>query len=289
MKKIVVLIFALFIIATARTVYVPPAHWVYEFLERLETQRILPIVLSGTKPMTRNEIAEHLFPLYSSDSLRQRLSRVQRQQLDWLRVEFREELDRLGCQTISKETSWQRLTQHKWLRPWLPAQIYQNGRNMLSVKSDPFTLFLDPILKRQRTWTGADSLAQTEKVFENGNGWRLWGTVGSFGFWVDVRDHQQWGTRKYPGIVNYTQDRLGFVRGNANGLDHDETIAYLVYQYKYFTVSFGKDVNRWGLGYFGQLALSDWPTSYDQLRFSVGNCRLLALSDFAGALDRSQQ
>ncbi len=265
-------IYALLLVSSAcgQTIYLPVNHWAYEFLERLEVQRILPIVLSGTKPLTRMDVAGYLAPLYASDSLQQKLSRVQRQQLSWLAVELQEEL----AQTTPIKTNLQRLVRNKWIDPWLPDFIYANGRNFYSLASSPFRINVDPILKRQRSWATADSLAKTEKVFENGNGLRLWGSVGQVGFSIDVRDHQEWGTRKYPGIVNYTKERLGFVRGNSHGLDHDETNAYLLYQHRYFTIGFGKDVNRWGPGYAGQLALSDYATSYDQLKFSVGNQRI---------------
>lgn len=256
--------------AMAQTVYLPVNHWAYEFLERLETQRILPIVLSGTKPLTRRDLAGYLAPLYDSDSLQLRLSRVQRQQLSWLAVELQEEL----AQIKPGKTDLDHLVRHKWIDPWLPDFVYANGRNFSSVFSSPFSINIDPILKRQRSWTTADSMSGTEKVFENGQGMKLWGSVGKFGFAIDVRDHQEWGTRPYPGIVNYTKERLGFVRGNSHGLDHDETNAYLLYQHKYFTVAFGKDVNRWGPGYNGQLALSDYATSYDQLKFSVAGNRI---------------
>lgn len=252
----------------------PVNHWAYDFLERLEAQRILPVLLSSTKPMTRQEIVDHLAPVLSSDSLLNRLSAVQRQQLAYLSVEFQEELAQRQVRSRGQTTELQKLVRHPWIDPWLPNAIYANGRNFLSVYSYPFQLYFDPIFKRQRTWNNADSLAKTEKVFENGNGFRLWGTVGSVGFAVDVRDHQEWGTRHYPGIVNYTKERLGFVRGNAKGLDHDETNAYLLYQYKYFHLAFGKEVNRWGPGYFGQLALSDYPTSYDQLKFALTGRRI---------------
>jgi len=269
MKRILPLIWLLVSSALGQTVYVPVDHWVYDFLERLETQRIVPVLLSGAKPLTRSEIAGHLAPLYRADSLTFKFTAVQRQQLDYLAVEFQEELA-----LRRRASSLDKLTRHRWIDPWLPDAVYRNGRNFLSIDSPPFQLYVDPVLTRQRMWTTADSLAGTEKVFENAQGLQLRGSVGRVGFYVHVADHQEWGTRRYPGIVNYTRERLGFVRGNGKGLDHDETQAYLLYQYKYFTVSFGKDVNRWGPGCFGQLALSDYPTSYDQLKYSIAGRRI---------------
>ena len=270
MKRALLIIFLFSVVALqAQSVYVPPRHWLYEFLEKLETRRVLKAVLTGTKPMTRTEMAEYLKPLLASDSLQRTLSRTERRQLEYARVEFREELA-----TAAASTSLTKAVRHPWIDPWLPDTIYQNGRNLLAVESAPFRLYLDPIVKRQRLWATADSLDGEEKVFENGNGLRLWGSAGRFGYYIDVRDHQEWGSRDYPGIVNYTRERLGFVRGNAHGLDHDETTAYILYTQKYFSLCFGKDVNRWGPGSAGQLALSDHPTSYDQLKFSLGNDRI---------------
>ncbi len=252
---------------TAQTVYVPTHHWVYDFLERLETKGILSRVHNNTRPMTRIELAEYLAQVVP---LADRCSRADRQQLDFLRTEFREELEKLHVPAPEEPTTMERLVRHKWVDRWLPNLFYANGRNFLSLDLPPAKVYLDPILVRRREYAKADTLRSQERVFTNTNGWVLWGTLGQYvGFLTDARDNQEWGTRNYLGIDNFTLEGRGFVRSNSRQIDFDETRSHLAFHWKYLTLQYGKDKNRWGPGYRGQLAISDHPTSYDQIKLQI--------------------
>jgi len=249
----------------SQTVYVSSEHWVYEYLERLEAKQFLPFVLNATRPMTRVEIAGYINSVYQN---KQKLNRVERDQLQYLIGEFREELPGIYSR---QTTTLDRITGSKWLDPVLPDIIYANGRNLLSVSSGPLRFYWDPILSRKRLYATADTLADKERVFEDSNGFVFWGTIGNnVGFYTNVRDTREWGTRSYPGRLNTTAERLGFVQGSGGEqIYHDETSAYVVLNYKSFYFQFGKDKNLWGPGYRGQLGLSDWATSYDFAKLQV--------------------
>ncbi len=254
-----------FFSATAQTIYVPSDHWVYNFLDRMETKQLLPIVLNGTKPMTRIELAEHIAEL---ENHAEKLSRTEQRQLELLKLEFLEEIQRLNVEPPAVKTRWKQITEHSWLDRWLPDVIYPTGRHMVEWKSGPLNLYLDPIIRRSRMVAQADTLDAQERVFKDTNGLHLWGTLGAFGFVTDVRDTREWGTRVYPS-GNTTMPGFGFAQGNGRQVYHDETVAYLVYHWNYLNLQFGKDSNQWGPAAAGQLFLSDVATSYDQLKVQV--------------------
>ncbi|MBN2412754.1 hypothetical protein JXQ31_13785 [candidate division KSB1 bacterium] len=266
MKSRPVLILILFLISSSysQTVYVSSEHWVYEYLERLEAKHLLPFVLNSTKPMTRDEIAGLLKSAYQN---KEKLNRVEQDQLQFLLGEFREELVDIYSR---RETTLGRITGSKWIDPVLPDLIYANGRNLLSISSGPLRVNWDPILFRKRLYANADTLSGGERVFEDSNGFVFWGTIGdNVGFYTNVRDTREWGTRLYPGYVNTTAVGLGFVQGGGDQIYHDETRAYVVLNYKTFYLQFGKDKNLWGPGYSGQLGLSGRATSYDFAKLQV--------------------
>ncbi len=248
----------------AQTVYVPSDHWVYDFLDRMETKGVLPIVLANTKPLTRQEIAAYVVELLKDKAA---LSRTESEQLEFLCHEFAEEIAQKTSFHQKNPSRLSRLVRHKWIDPWLPDAVYANGKNFLSMTSGPLKAYWDPVFLRSGMNAHSDTLTQTEKVYQAANGFVLWGTIGNhLGFLSNVRDTKEWGTRNYPHGVNFSDVGLGFAQGHGNYMYHDETIAYLVYTWKYFNFQFGKDKNRWGPGYSGQLALSDIPTSYDQIK-----------------------
>lgn len=252
---------------SGQTVYVPTHHRVYDYLDRMETKGLLKTVRNNTRPMTRLELAEQMALLLPAQSI---LSKTDRQQLNFLMVEFSEELLRLKVPKPEKSTSLTRLTRHRWIDPWLPDMFYANGRNFLYFDLQPVKVYLDPVLIRSRLYAQADTLTGQERVFSNTNGWTLWGTIGEHvGFLTDVRDTQEWGTRDYSGIDNFTREGLGFIRSSGKQIDHDETRSHLSFHWKYLTLQYGKDVNRWGPGYRGQLAISDHATSYDEIKLQI--------------------
>lgn len=264
----------------AQTVYVPSNHWVYDFLDRMETKGIVPSVLASTKPLTRQEIAAYLVEIEKSGAA---LSRVENEQYAFLCREFAEEMTQKGSsRRQTKIPRLSQLTHHKWIDPWLPDEIYANGRNFLSMTSGPLKAYWDPVFLRSAMTAQADTLPQTDQVFQAANGFVLWGIVGKhLGFYSNVRDTKEWGTRTYP-HGNFSSEGLGFAQGHGNYIYHDETVAYLVYTWKYFNIEFGKDKNRWGPGYHGQLALSDHPTSYDliKLQYSSRRVRFTSMMGF---------
>lgn len=248
--------------ALTYTVFVPASNWVYDFIDRMEAKRLLPTVLGGTKPMTRAEIADLLTTVKTHQD---QLSKAERDQLDFLLFEFYEH----PSQPSSHKTRIRKIKESTWIKTWWPHFLYPQGRHLLEIDGGPLKINLDPIFYRSRMTADDDTLNERERINMDTNGFLVWGTVGKyFGYYADIRDSREWGTRNYP-AGNTTGEGLGFVQGNGRQIYHDETIAYLLFSHKYLNVQFGKDSNVWGPGYRGQLFLSAHATSYDQFKLQI--------------------
>lgn len=265
----------------AQTTIIPTSHWVYDYLDRLETRGLLSRPLIDTLPMNRMAIARELLPLLSHREL---LARAEREQLDFLLIELREEFEQLGVKENLSSTGWSRLVHHRLVDSWAPDLLYANGRNMCAFSlmlpeetGTPLRIWFDPVFGFEGMTAHADTLASTERVNHLRRGLAVHGTLGKYiGFYSDARDNQEWGTRRYPGFVNFTREGLGFARGSAGGkqMDYDETVAGVVFTHDGVTLQVGKDRNKWGPGFNGQLMLSDHATSYDQIKLEVAANRL---------------
>ncbi|RKY82296.1 hypothetical protein DRQ11_14470 [candidate division KSB1 bacterium] len=249
----------------------PLNHWVYNFLERMETKGLLTMVLNGTKPLTRREIAQYVAELLQNPKKLARLNKVEKEQVQFLKLEFREELLELGIEVkTTADRQLQRLCHSRWLNPIIPKLLFKNGRNLVSIHHEYLDLYLDPVIYRHVRIGHVDSLSHTERLYRDTHGIVLWGRLGKFvQFFFDFRDTQEWGTQRYPVVENYSLERLGYVKAKGSRLDYDETQAGLVFGHKFWQITLGKERSCWGPGYHGNLALSDWATSYDLCKLQI--------------------
>ncbi len=256
-------------ILEGQTVYVPLNHQVYDFLDRMEIKHVLPVVHNNTKPMTRREIGEQLGRILASS--RKSLSRTDQDLLHYFVFLFAEEIN-ADPDTNRHTSRWTTLRRHACIDPWAPDFLYENSRDLVHFSDGPLDLFINPVFLRRYRFAASDS---AEFTGEATNGLSIWGTLGDvLGFFSDVRDTKEWGDGDYPGEINVTRPGLGFVRGGGDHLYHDETVASVVFSHKVLTLQLGKDENRWGPGYRGQLTLSDAATSYDQIKLQIRTSRL---------------
>lgn len=276
--------------ANSQSVYVPLNHWVYNFIERLETKQVIKGVLDGTKPLSRKAIAEYLAQIHQRVEQGYNLNCVEQEQLDFLYAEFKEELNELIDPSTLYKSRINKIRSSKYIKKFFPRIIYQNNRNFLSWEQDQFLIFIDPILKHQRQYNDTDSLHNTEKVYQFTNGVQIWGNLENrLGFFINARDNKEWGTKKYR-LGNYTLPRLGFVRATSpDFIYHDETEAYLKLGLKYVELTYGKSKNYWGPGYTGSLILSDYATSYDQFKLEVNYKKFKFTTIYAYLIDYHDQ
>lgn len=258
----------------AQSVYVPLNHWAYDYIERLETKGLLNGALTATKPYSREEFAKFLIQIENGGA--ERLNSVEREQINFLRFEFKEEYQQLAGRNGAEYTPRiERIKNSGVGKKIFPKFLYKNQRNFFSVQSEPFEIFVDPIFHQKLLYANPDTVAGAERVFERSHGLTLWGKLGGrLGFFFDFRDTKEWGTRAYPRLFDITREGLGFVNGYGTHIWHDETNAYLVFKLPYVQVMLGKDFNYWGPGFNGALTLSNHATSFDQIKLQAQFWRL---------------
>ncbi|MFQ5823056.1 MAG: capsule assembly Wzi family protein [bacterium] len=260
----------------SQSVYVPLNHWAYDFIERFEAKGFITRALNGTRPYSRIEMVGYLLQINEKLKAGYYLNSVEYNQLEFLRFEFKEEFEQLtGNNSISYPTKLEKIKENKIIRKILPSFIYKNNRNFLQIRKEAIQAYFDPIFYQQWLYANPDSISGTEKVLQRTHGLTFWGSLGRhIGFFFDFRDTKEWGSKAYPREFDITAEGLGFVNGYGTHLWHDETVAYLVFEVPYLQIILGKDFNYWGPGFNGALGLSNYATSYDQIKLQTKFWRL---------------
>jgi hypothetical protein len=249
----------------AQTVEVPLTHWSYDFIERLHARGLIDSPLLSARPLTRQSMAKMIVEVANEA----RLDAWEKECVDFLLFEWREEVEALGRNDLAMRIAAQAVFNRRRLQ-WLPDFLYRNARNLFSLQSRGAHVYVDPVFYHDWTFNDTDTLSRQDRVYQNTTGFTVWGTLGSrLGFFLDARDTREWGTRDYPTGARITWERFGHAAGYGTHVYHDETIAYLLLNLPYVEVELGKNNNRWGPGRTGALALSDYATSYDQIKLSA--------------------
>ena len=249
----------------------PTNHWVYDFLERMEVKGILTNIFDGTRPMSRDEIAGYLSQILSDPQSLTRLNSVEKRQLHYLTLEFRDylapEFREKALKAAPRLMKYRRMG---FLSKIFPNHLYTNGRNLFQYSEEDFLAVLDPVLYRSGFWAKTDTGTSARRDFRDTHGVTSWGRWGKhLSFYFDFRDSKIWGSRKYPVGDNYSLPGIGYTRSFGSYVDFDETQAGIIVGGKHWQVTLGKERNAWGPGYWGSLAISDNPTSYDQVKLQV--------------------
>ncbi len=249
----------------------PAHHWVYTFLERLEVRGILTGVLDGTRPLSRAELASNLEPLFHSPNKMSRLNSVERSQLRTLIFELKEYLPpKIVQQGLQESPRLMAFRRWRFLERIFPNHLYTNGRNFISYSENRFQAFLDPIVYFHGHWEHTDSVASFQQNFRESHGvtaWGYWG--GHLSFFFRFEDSKIWGSRQYPKVGSTALPGTGYANSLGSYVYFDETQAGFVVGGSHWRLLVGKERNAWGPGHWGNLALSDRPTSYDQIKFQV--------------------
>ena len=225
---------------TAQTVEVPLTHWSYDFIERLHTRDLIDSPLLSTRPLTRQYMAKMIVDV-ANDA---RLAAWEKESVDFLLFEWREEVEALGRNDLGMRIAAQAVFNRRRLQ-WLPDFLYRNARNLFSLQSRGAHVYVDPVFYHDWTFNDTDTLSRQDRVYQSTTGFTVWGTLGSrLGFFLDARDTREWGTRDYPRGARLTWERFGHAAGYGTHVYHDETIAYLLLNLPYVEVELGKNNNR---------------------------------------------
>jgi hypothetical protein len=250
----------------AATTYLPLNHRAYDFLERMELHYFITGAHLGTKPITRSQTAELLVITANHKTI---LAKADREELEAL-------LDEFGPDIPSQQgLVWDDRGPIEKLPDFLKSFLYRNRRNLYSASGDKYTLFFDPNIVSQATVSSLKTSANDERIYDYGSGFVTRGTIGDhLGFFVDIIDSQEWGSRTYPVQKETTLPGRGFVTFKGNHAEFDETIASLTWTDGPFRIQFGRDKTIWGHGKEGTLGLFNFASPCNLLRLETQFWRL---------------
>ncbi|MBN1294662.1 MAG: hypothetical protein JXB48_22695 [Candidatus Latescibacteria bacterium] len=246
--------------------YVPVSHRIYDFLERMEHHYFISGAYLGIKPATRSQIADLLIQIKKNENV---LTVVDKEEYDCLLAEFLPDI------SVRKNLVWDDKGPVGFLPKIFKPFIYRNRRNLFSKSGDSFSLYVDPVINRSAAVGISKSYSKDDRVYIAGNGFILRGTAGEhIGFYIDVRDSKEWGSRDYPVTKVTTSPGRGYVSFKGDRAEFDETHAHIAYTNGPFTLSFGRGKNIWGYGKTGTLGLSGYASPYDMVRIETGFWKL---------------
>ena len=259
------------------TTYVPFSHRAYDFLERMELHYFISGAYLGTKPAARSEIARLLTQVSKMANV---LSPVDKAEFECLMAEFRPDIP------LREGIVWDDYGPVKHMPGFLKSFVYRNRRNLYSASGDNYTLYCDPVIVRSGIISTSKSFPKDDRVYTNGNGFILRGTVGNhIGFYIDSRDSKEWGTRDYPDTKVTTTPGRGYVSFKGDRAEFDETNAHIAYSNGPFVLSCERGRTVWGWGKTGTLGLSGFASPYDMITFETSFWRL-KFTFFASELEQ---
>ncbi len=261
MKKIIVitgfslniLIYSLF----AQTVNVPMNHWVYRFVDRLETRGIFHSLKTRSHPLTRTDVANILAKIDSSKAI---LSATELSLFEQLKGEFHEELDLLKISHNPRYSERHLLT-------------WQEGNH--KIKSDlDFSQVFDS--------KNGDQYCEAERTSRTTLGGIIRGQFNeNLNFLIHARNTLNRGTD----ITEENFDpRYGTpITISGKNVYSDEAWAYLIWDKSWFQLEFGRDQIKWGPGLRGSLMLSSENPLFQMLKLKFSFNRF-QFSSFHGTL-----
>ncbi len=248
------------------TSYLPVTHRAYDFLERMELKRYFDGAFLGMRPITRLAAAKLLDNMKGYVNT---LSPADRNEYACLLAEFGPDLAGEPAPGFDDRGKVSRIP------GFLGDFLYRNRRNLYSAYGKEYSLFLDPVVVRTASMGSLHGSGADDNVFIDTNGFALRGTVGgNLGFFVDVRDSREWGSRDYPRTIATTTPGRGYVSFKGDHAEFDETNAHLTYTNGPFALTWGRGQSRWGRGASGTLGLSSYAAPVDFLRFETSFWRL---------------
>jgi hypothetical protein len=233
---------------------------VHHFLERQYALGHLPEATLSHRPLSAYEAQRYLDSLALAPDA---LTRVDRQLL----ARYRGTAPGPGAQTARR------------LVPF----AYRNGRNVISVSADDYGFEIDPLLYLtygQAQQTQIHDRDATVPTWQNTRGVRAAGHIGKYVFF-EARLEENQRRSVQPEFAINTAPRIGNTKFDGEVYDYFIATGVVGVRSKYFEARFGKTRNHWGYGE-GSLALSNFPTVYDQLQLRTTVWRFQYTNLFIG-------
>lgn len=242
--QIVITLFILTEILFAQSVNVPLNHWVYSYLDRMETRGCFRSLKLRVRPISRVDAAELLNEIEKSNSENKiHLSRAERDMLEQLKGEFFEEMAAFSAMVNDD-------FRERHLITWA------EENNKIKVDID-FGQRFD--INRS---SAHDSTARTSMTTLGGI---IRGNLnGSLGFYLHFKNTLIKGT-EIEG-ENFNPEFGMPITISGDNVYQDDATAYFVWKLPWFQFQFGRDQAQWGPGYQGSLMLSAQNPLFDMLK-----------------------
>lgn len=227
-----------------QSVNVPLDHWLYNFLDRLETRGFVDTNLLRTRPISRQDVAAILANIERLQL--QKLvsfSQAEADLFEQLKGEFYEELFDLN----------------------LRANPRYYERHLLQWNEQKARIRFDALFKQRFDVYRSSALDSTRRTAHTTGGGVLRGTLAnSLAFYLQFENTLVRGEGIHQENFNPSQGMPTVISGE--NVYQDDAAAYLVWRLPWFDLEFGRDNAAWGPGYQGSLMLSANCPRFDMLR-----------------------
>ena len=248
----------------SQSVNVPLNHWLYDFLERMETRGYVGTNLLRTRPISRQSVAQILAEIERKRLHQQlSLSRAEADLFEQLKGEFYEELFELNIR----------------------AKKRYHERHLFLWDEKKARLRFDAILSQRFDIYRSDQSDSTQRISHTTGGGILRGILGnSLAIYVQFDNTLVRGEDIQRENFNPSQGMPTVISGE--NVYQDDAAAYLVWRLPWFDLQFGRDNAAWGPGYQGNLMLSGNCPRFDMLRLRA-NYKKFHFTSIHGKLNSS--
>lgn len=240
---IILIIFCLISISFSQSAYVDYEHWIYEFIQKMDTRGLFTRFDAGMKPYSRVEIAKILVQIdRQSRSNPRLLSASEKGMLEQFKGEFHDELADSGLQ--------------------INPRFFE--RHTLKWQEKQHRIYIDFTFDQKLDFRSGDQFETAERQAETTLGAVLRGEFHpNFSFYMYV-------TNTRSSVDDSTGEHFDPAQGQpvvttGSSAFSDKAVAYLNWRLPWFSLKLGRDRIKWGPGYRGGLTLSQNNPLFDMI------------------------
>jgi len=224
----------------SQAVNVPLNHWLYDFLDRLETKGVFSDVATKSYPLSRTQVASFLSKIENQTN---RLTAAEQALFDQLKGEFYQELESLNVSSTPK------------LRE----------RHLMTWREDEHFANMDFDFAQVFQTNRGDQYQSTERTSHTTMGGIIRGQMGQhFQFYVHAQNTLQRGSDITEENFNPRYGAPIVISGK--NVYSDESWAYVKWKNTWLDVQFGRDQLQWGPGKRGSLMISTINPPFEMLK-----------------------